>query len=310
MRPRAGATLRSVPAPDAINSTRRAALAWYDAERRDFPWRGITDPYAVLVSEVMLQQTQASRVAERFGHFLARFPDAATLAAAATADVLAEWSGLGYNRRALALRAAAAAVTTEGWPRDVAGLVRLPGVGPYTARAVASLAFGVPVGVVDTNVRRWLLRRFGPPDLPRRLQELADALAAPGHGGEIAAWTHASMELGASVCRARAPRCDACPIANACPSRGAAPSIAVPRQPMLRGSQRASRGALLRELSGTPRHRMTESSARRLVASGDERIGPELDDEAWVGILDALERDGLVHRAGEDVRLGAATLRA
>ncbi len=168
-----------------LASVRRGILAWYAVERRDFPWRATTDPYAVLVSEVMLQQTQASRVAERFERFLARFPDAASLAAAAPAAVLAEWSGLGYNRRALALRSAAATVSRDGWPRDVEGLMRLRGVGPYTARAVASLAFGVPVGVVDTNVRRWLLRRFGPPDEPRRLQELADALAAPGRGPDI-----------------------------------------------------------------------------------------------------------------------------
>jgi A/G-specific adenine glycosylase len=299
-----------VPAATAIASTRRAVLAWYDVEQRDFPWRGLTDPYAVLVSEVMLQQTQAARVAERFGRFMVRFPDAPSLAAASPAEVLSEWSGLGYNRRALALRAAAAAVAANGWPRDVAGLTRLPGVGPYTARAVASLAFGVPVGVVDTNVRRWLLRRFGPPDEPRRLQNLADALAAPGRGPEVADWTHASMELGAAVCRARAPRCEHCPLARGCPSRGAATAIPVQRQPALRGSRRAYRGALLRELSGAPRHRLSESRARRLVAGGDERIGPKLDDEAWREILDGLERDGLAHRAAGDVRLGAATIRA
>jgi A/G-specific adenine glycosylase len=298
-----------VPAAIAISSIRRAVLAWYAVERRDFAWRGLVDPYAVLVSEVMLQQTQASRVAERFPRFVLRFPDAASLASASPSDVLAEWSGLGYNRRALALQAAAATVVSNGWPRDVAGLARLPGVGPYTARAVASLAFGVPVGVVDTNVRRWLLRRFGPPDEPRRLQDLSDALAAPGRGAAIADWTHASMELGASVCRARAPRCEACPVARGCPSRGAATAVPVRGQPALRGSRRAYRGALLRELSGAPRHRLNEVRARRLVAGGDERIGPELDDESWREILDELERDGLAHRSGGDVRLGAATIR-
>jgi A/G-specific adenine glycosylase len=294
--------------PSVRQSVRRGILAWYAVERRDFPWRGATDPYAVLVSEVMLQQTQAGRVAERFERFLARFPDVATLAAADTADVLAEWSGLGYNRRALALRAAAAAIERDGWPRDVEGLMRLPGVGPYTARAVASLAFGRPVGVVDTNVRRWLLRRFGPPDVPSRLQEIADALAAPGRGADVAAWTHASMELGAAVCRARAPRCDECPLANGCPSVGVANSVPVPRQAPLRGSRRAYRGALLRELARARRRRLREGEARRLVAGGDERIGPRLDDEAWRAILEDLERDGLVHRAGRVIGLGAATI--
>ena len=159
---------------------RAAVLDWYAGEARDFPWRRTRDPYAVLVSEVMLQQTQAARVVDRFPRFMARFPTTGTLAAASEAAVVAAWSGLGYNRRALALRSAAAIVERDGWPTDVAALERLPGVGPYTARAVASLAFDVPAGVVDTNVRRWLLRRFGGPDNPRQLQELADCTGCDG----------------------------------------------------------------------------------------------------------------------------------
>jgi A/G-specific adenine glycosylase len=308
MRSVAGATLADVSAADGLATIRRDVLAWYAVEHRDFPWRATTDPYAVLVSEVMLQQTQASRVADRFERFLARFPDAASLGGAPPADVIAEWSGLGYNRPALALRSAAATVARDGWPRDVEALMRLPGVGPYTARAVASLAFGVPVGVVDTNVRRWLLRRFGPPDDPHRLQALADALAAPGHGPNISAWTHASMELGASVCRARAPRCDACPVAHDCPSRGAATVVRVPRQAPLRGSTRAYRGALLRELARAPGHRLDERDARQRVAGGDGRIGPALDAHGWGRIVEGLERDGLLHRSGPVVGLGAATI--
>lgn len=278
---------------------RRLLLTWYDRERRDFPWRGTTDPYAVLVSEVMLQQTQASRIAERFPRFMARFPTAATLASAPAAEVLAAWSGLGYNRRALALRDAAAAVARHGWPPDVAGLERLPGVGPYTARAIASLAFGSPVGVVDTNVRRWLLRRFAVADRPRDLQALSDALAGAGSDGRAADWTHATMELGARVCRARAPRCDVCPIARGCPSRDAAPAIRVPRQPPLAGSDRAVRGALVRLLGASDGHRIAETDARR-------RLGIEPD--RWRRILAGLERDRLVHLAGGEVRLGAATI--
>lgn len=264
---------------------RRGIEAWYAAEHRDFPWRGLTDPYAVLVSEVMLQQTQAARIAERFPTFINRFPTAAALAAAPTAAVLAAWSGLGYNRRALALQRAATAVTTDGWPRDVDGLQRLPGVGPYTARAVASLAFGVPVGVVDTNVRRWLLRRFGGPDEPRRLQALADDLAAPGRGEGIAAWTHATMEFGARICTQRTPRCDACPVADGCPSRGMAAPVHVPRQPAFNGSTRQQRGALLRELSASESHAIAD-------------IG--LDET----IVNALAGEGLLHRSGGMVRLG------
>jgi A/G-specific adenine glycosylase len=294
--------------PRTRTTVRRALLDWYAASHRDFPWRGTTDPYAVLVSEVMLQQTQASRVAARFPHFMARFPTVNALAAAPVAQVLAEWSGLGYNRRALSLQQVAATVAADGWPRDVAGLEALPGVGPYTARAVASLAFGIPVGVVDTNVRRWLLRRFGGPDVPRRLQALADELAGPGRNGDVAAWTHATMEFGAAICRSRAPRCDSCPIAHACPSRGLAMTVPVPRQPALLGSDRAFRGAILRLLAGSAGHASPETRLRRALASDAERIGAELDRPSWERVIGGLERDGLAHRSNGVVRLGAATI--
>jgi A/G-specific adenine glycosylase len=291
------------PSTRLLRSVRRRLLAWYDREHRAFPWRGTHDPYEVLVSEVMLQQTQASRVAERYPRFMARFPTAGALASAPPASVLAEWSGLGYNRRALALRDAAAAVTRDGWPEDLAGLQRLPGVGPYTARAVASLAFGQPAGVVDTNVRRWLIRRFGVADAPRALQALADGLATAGPDARAAAWTHATMEFGANVCRSRAPRCDACPIATGCPSRDRARVVPVPRQPGLRGSDRAYRGDILRRLTIADLHRLPASALRAELAS-------EIDDARWDRVLGGLERDRLIHRAEDDVRLGAATIGA
>ena len=290
---------RIVTALAELVSVRAGVLGWYAEAKRDFPWRRTRDPYAVLVSEVMLQQTQASRVVDRYRRFLARFPTAESLAAASTAAVLAEWSGLGYNRRALALRRTALEVSTRGWPSDVKGLERLPGVGPYTARAVASLAFGIPVGVVDTNVRRWLLRRFGGPDEPRRLQSLADALARGGRDDDVSAWTHATMELGAAVCRSRSPLCDTCPIGDGCPSRGAAASVPVPRQPPLRGSDRGYRGALVRDLAAAPAH-----SLRELVA----RSALPVDDDRWERIVAGLEHDGLVHRSRGRLRLGAATI--
>ena len=224
--------------------------------------------------------------------------------------MLAAWSGLGYNRRALDLQRAARAVARDGWPRDVPGLTRLPGVGPYTARAIASLSFATPVGVVDTNVRRWLLRRFGVLDRPRALQALADALAAPGRGPDVAAWTHATMEFGAAICRARDPRCDVCPIAAGCPSRGAAATIGVPRQAALRGSDRAYRGAALRLLSAAEHHALTDRDLRARLADDRRRVGPELDERGWTRVLEALERDGLAHRSGRIVRLGPATIGA
>jgi A/G-specific adenine glycosylase len=277
-----------------LTSVRASLLAWYRADHRDFPWRRTTDPYAVLVSEVMLQQTQASRVANRFPIFLRRFPTASALAAASEAEVLAAWSGLGYNRRALALRRAAATVAASGWPTGVEGLRTLPGVGPYTARAVASLAFGKPVGVVDTNVRRWLVRRFGlPAAAPRQLQALADVLALAGDPTDAAAWTHATMEFGAAVCTSRAPRCNACPVARGCPSRGVAGTVPVPRQATFSGSDRALRGALVRALTATPSHTLSLPDARRTIPTG-----------AFGRVVAALERDGLVHRAGRRLLLG------
>src|SRR4051794_26602051 len=163
-----------------------ALLRWYDAAARDLPWRRTTDPYAILVSEVMLQQTQVARVAGRYERWLARWPDAGALAAASVAEVLGEWVGLGYNRRALRLRAACAVVGRDGWPRDAAGLRALPGVGPYTSAAVASFAFGEPVACVDTNVAR-VAARLGA-GTPAALLAGADPRRA-------ADWNQAMMEL-------------------------------------------------------------------------------------------------------------------
>jgi A/G-specific adenine glycosylase len=281
----------------ALARVRSFLLAWYATDHRDFPWRRTTDPYAVLVSEVMLQQTQAARVAERFPAFMQRFPTAVSLASASQAQVLTAWSGLGYNRRALALQRAAAEVVRDGWPVDVAGLERLPGIGPYTARAIASLAFGEPAGVVDTNVRRWLVRRFGlPAGAPSRgLQSLADALARAGSAADARPWTHATMEFGAVICTARNPRCQDCPISVGCPSRGLDRIVPVPRQAAFAGSDRAHRGAILRALTRAPGHQITVAAARELVPSG-----------AAGRVLAGLERDRLLHRSGRRLVLGGA----
>jgi A/G-specific adenine glycosylase len=275
---------------------RRQVLAWFAREQRELPWRRTRDPWAVLVSEVMLQQTQAARVSDRFPPFLTHFPTPEAMATAAEADVLAAWSGLGYNRRALALRRTAVLISAAGWPSDPAGLERLPGVGRYTARAVAAIAFGRPVGAVDTNVRRWLVRRFGlaTDAPPAELQALADRLAVgrqPVASAEAAAWMHASMEFGARICSARHPACSQCPIGNGCPSRGVPRHVPVSRQAPFAGSSRARRGALLRALSAAPGHQLTTAEARRLAGS----------DAATV---EALERDGLAHRVGAWLRLG------
>src|SRR3954453_4099783 len=198
-------TVEPCAVSDDLGALRGALLRWYDRERRDLPWRRTTDPYAILVSEVMLQQTQVARVVPRYQQWLERWPDAASLAAASRGEVLAAWVGLGYNRRALALHGAARAVARDGWPAD---LRTLPGVGPYTAAAVASFAFGAQVAAVDTNAMR-VAERLG--------RGTPEALVAPGRAAE---WTQAAMELGATVCAARTPRCDACPVAAWCASAG------------------------------------------------------------------------------------------
>jgi A/G-specific adenine glycosylase len=173
-----------------------ALLAWFSGHGRDLPWRRTRDPYAILVSEVMLQQTQVERVIPRYLCWLERWPTVEVLAAASPADVIREWQGLGYNRRALNLHRAARVVAAGGWPDD---LTELPGVGRYTADAIRAQAFGEAVLPVDTNVRR-IQERTGHRFSPLCIQALFD--------------------LGATICLARVPRCGACPLAHACPSRG------------------------------------------------------------------------------------------
>ncbi len=180
-----------------------ALTAWYERVKRPLPWRETRDPYAILVSEVMLQQTQAARVVPYYARWLAAFPTVADLAAAEPAEVLRHWSGLGYNRRALALQRAAAQVAAHGWPDD---LTDLPGVGPYTAAAVASFAFGAEVAAVDTNWRR-VERRYG---------------SAPAPSPVV---NQAMMELGATVCTARKRDCGDCPLSPTCAQRPDPPPV-------------------------------------------------------------------------------------
>jgi A/G-specific adenine glycosylase len=195
---------------------------WGAASLRDLPWRRTRDPWAVLVSEAMLQQTQVARVVERYEPFLARFPDSAAMAAAPLADVLDAWAGLGYYRRARDLhRAATAIVERHGGrlPSTLEELVALPGVGAYTARAVLVFALEQDHGVVDTNVARVLARAFtGAPMTAGVVQRLADAVVPTG-----SAWLHnqAMLDLGATVCTARAPGCDVCPLRSGCAWRRA-----------------------------------------------------------------------------------------
>ena len=202
---------------------RRRLLAWFRRHGRDLPWRRTRNPYRILVSEVMLQQTQVSRVTEYYPRFLKRFPSLPSLAAASPGTVREAWDGLGYYRRAVNLHRLARQVVAQPrgrLPREPDALRELPGVGRYTAGAVASFAFEQPVAAVDTNVARVLRRAFHP-RLPagargeRRLWATAAALL-PREGATAWAFNQAVMELGALVCTARIARCGACPVAGAC----------------------------------------------------------------------------------------------
>ena len=245
-----------------------ALLEWYAREARDLPWRRTTDPYAVLVSEVMLQQTQVARVIPRYEAWLERWPDAAALAAAPLPEVLAAWVGLGYNRRAARLWEACRVVARRGWPED---LRELPGVGPYTAAAVGEFAFGRPELPVDTNVRRVLERTgFTPPAAP-----------PPALG-------QALMELGAVVCRAREAACGRCPVATVCASAG---RVELPAR------RRDSGGERFEDSNRWVRGRVVEALATGGALPGG--IAPERLDRAVAGLV----RDGLVARDRGRLRL-------
>jgi A/G-specific adenine glycosylase len=202
---------------------RKSLLAWYRANRRDLPWRRTRDPYGIWISEAMLQQTRVETVLDYWPKFLGHFPDIASLAAAREADVLAAWSGLGYYRRARSLREAARAIVERHggeFPTDRASVLDLPGVGPYTAGAVLSIAFDQREPLVDGNVARVFSRLFAiegelsSPESQRRLWQLATELLPPrSSSGE---WNQALMELGAMVCTPRDPKCSACPLARHC----------------------------------------------------------------------------------------------
>jgi A/G-specific adenine glycosylase len=242
-------------------------LRWYERERRDLPWRRTSDPYAILVSEVMLQQTQVARVVPRSEAWLERWPTAASLAAASLEEVLREWVGLGYNRRAVRLWEAARVVARDRWPER---LQDLPGVGPYTAAAVGSFAFGRQEVALDTNARRVFARLGAPLQQP------------PGRAAEF---NQATMELGATICIARAPRCGECPVRAGC--RG--PELAAPRRrtsERFEDSNRWVRGRVVAALAageGVPRD-----------------VSPERLEPALQGLL----RDGLIRRTAAGYALG------
>jgi A/G-specific adenine glycosylase len=278
---------RVAPVTGVRRPARNEILEWYGEHGRPLAFRKTSDPWAILVSEVMAQQTQATRAAAYWERFMTRFPTVDSVAAAAPADVLREWQGLGYDRRAVALwRAAVIVVERHGGrvPSALEDLEALPGVGPYTARAVAALAFGAQVGAIDVNVRRVLGRIVagGPEAISAgELQRMADAAVPPDRPG---IWTHALMDLGASVCRPRVPHCADCPARPWCAfaaGDGRTPEPA---------AERASRPSVA---FATTKRWLRGRILDRLRAAPD---GEWVVLEGPIGMHDAAAIDGVVER--------------
>jgi A/G-specific adenine glycosylase len=267
---------------------------WSDRPARDLVVRGASDPWHVLVVEVMSQQTQIERVGPKWQAFMAAWPTPATLADASTRHLLEAWAGLGYNRRALALRDAARHIVDHhggSVPSTLDDLVALPGVGPYTARAVLAVAFGWPVAPLDVNVRRVVRRLVGDAVPPGDLQEAADALVSRR---DPRRWTWAVMDLAATVCTRRMPACGACPVRAMCASAGTAGEVAATR-PAVRfaDTNRWLRGRILRGVRDAARGAWVEFDA----PLGVHR--PEAVERALV----ALEEEGFIERTGRRARL-------
>ena len=305
----------AVGADDAVSSVQRALLAWFKGAQRRLPWRETTDGYAILVSEVMLQQTQVERVVPVYHAFLRRFPTFESLAGAPASEVIRAWAGMGYNRRALNLQRAAQAVVERhrgALPRDPKALRALPGVGDYTANALACFALGEQAAVVDTNVRRVLGRVFHWPSAPTD-REVAETARRVLPEGRAWAWNQALMDLGATVCTSRRPACLLCPLRERCPAAGALeaePASAVaegraayrPKTERFEGSSRYYRGravAHLRSLADGASCGVAELGAAVKADYSDA-------DGAWLrSLLEGLARDGLaaLHDDGGETRV-------
>jgi A/G-specific adenine glycosylase len=293
--------------PDETQQARIARIrdglfAWFQEHARDLPWRRTRDPYAILVSEVMLQQTQVDRVLPYYTRFLERFPTVEDLANAATSDVIRIWSGLGYNRRAVNLQRAARAVVDEfggSFPDDPADLKKLPGIGAYTAGAIAAFAHERDVAFLDTNMRRVVSRVIFGTESARESDaiEAAGALVPPGHGWT---WNQALIEFGALQCTARRPACIICPLRDDCAAyptmqvalqRKSSRTLQAKSEPF-ESTSRFYRGRIVEALRALP---ADEATGIPLAELGPRvREGFTSDDLPWLRVLiDGLERDGL-----------------
>ena len=288
---------------------RERLLGWWNANRRDLPWRKTRDPYRILVSEVMLQQTQVDRVIPYYERWLEAFPDVRALAEAPTAEVIRHWAGLGYNRRAVNLQRTAQAVVDRGagFPTDVRELQSLPGIGPYTAGAIACFAFEQDVPFIDTNMRRVLHRLFFGADVPvtlatdREITALAARMVPPGDGWN---WNQALIEFGALLCTARKPLCVVCPLQATCAAFPAIQSaiVALPknsprkREVPFKESNRYFRGRVVDTLRSHSRDGIALTDLGQAV-----RPGFADSDVPWLfEVVQGLERDGLAAIAEEE----------
>ncbi len=284
--------------PELVADLQDALLGWAAPRLRELPWRATRDPWPVLVSEFMLQQTGVARVLPKWSTFVAEYPTPAECASASLGDVLRLWQGLGYPRRARNLHASAVAIVSRhggSVPADLDSLLALPGVGPYTARAVLAFAFEHDVAVVDTNIARVLARFTGRRLKPREVQSIADEFVADGASW---LWNQGFMDLGATVCRPD-PSCDECPWTSECAWRGEGddPSVGSAgvsvAQSRFEGSDRQARGRLIKALgAGT-------------VKSGDVARVMDRSPDVAAKLLAALESEGLVvhHRKSGSVSL-------
>jgi A/G-specific adenine glycosylase len=277
-----------------------ALLRWYKRDRRDLPWRDEKNPYRVLVSEVMLQQTQVARVLTKYPEFLRKFPSFRKLATASAADVIRAWRGMGYNSRVLRLRTLSQIVdrTLRGkLPSDIASLQQLPGIGRYTAHAVACFAFGQQVPVVDTNVVRVLGRLYPVPGehaLPET-DSVWDLAASHLPRSKAHDWNQALMDLGATICTAARPRCETCPIRSLCPSAHSVPRRTAAKaatEPGRKGvPNRIYRGKIIDVLRNLQNgDSLSISTLARTAVNGYSK----LDDRWFRSLLRGLEHDGMI----------------
>ncbi len=286
---------------------KRTILRWYKQQGRTLPWRHISNPYRILVSEIMLQQTQVSRVLEKYPEFLRRFPSVHSLATARQRDVVHAWQGMGYNNRAVRLHKCAQAIVRQHdgrIPQDFFSLISMPGIGKYTANALLSSAFGKQLPIVDVNVQRVLSRIFWRMEstaVMRTQQEIWELAANILPKNNAYNWNQSLMDLGAIICTARNPKCDNCPVAMMCASRRRmkrAVAARVKNEPSLNGTpNRLYRGKIieqLRQLNGTGSIRVN-NLGKAILPTYTAR------NEAWLmKLITSLHKDGLIRILGSD----------